>query len=152
MLGTKFASVNLVNVRDMANQRGINIKETRTDSAGDYQAVIRILVSNACLQPLHRWNHDGGSPSDYRDQGHPAGKSTLGRYMLYITNKDQPGLIGAVGSRMAESGINIANFHLGRLSPGRGRHCLSWRSTARSARKTSRSCSRLPQIDRCPVP
>ena len=38
--------------------------------------------------------------------------------MIYVTNQDQPGLIGSVGSLMAREGINIATFHLGRAAAG----------------------------------
>ncbi|MDA8553263.1 ACT domain-containing protein, partial [Alphaproteobacteria bacterium] len=75
-------------------------------------------------------------------------ESTLGRYMLYITNKDQPGLIGAVGSRMAESGINIANFHLGRLAQGGDAIAFLEIDSAVSDEDLNILQS-LPQIDRC---
>ena len=34
--------------------------------------------------------------------------------MLYITNDDTPGVIGAIGTTAGNKGINIANLHLGR--------------------------------------
>jgi D-3-phosphoglycerate dehydrogenase len=34
--------------------------------------------------------------------------------MIYIVNDDQPGFIGALGTRLGEGGINIATFNLGR--------------------------------------
>ena len=41
-------------------------------------------------------------------------ESEFGEHMLYVTNQDQPGVIGAIGSFAADKGINIANMHLGR--------------------------------------
>ena len=38
--------------------------------------------------------------------------------MLYITNTDTPGVIGALGNALAANQINIAQFHLGRQSEG----------------------------------
>ena len=38
--------------------------------------------------------------------------------MLYSMNHDKPGIIGALGTTMAQEGINIANFILGRTKPG----------------------------------
>jgi D-3-phosphoglycerate dehydrogenase len=38
--------------------------------------------------------------------------------MLYITNADKPGVVGAIGTTTAASGINIAKMHLGRDSHG----------------------------------
>jgi D-3-phosphoglycerate dehydrogenase len=38
--------------------------------------------------------------------------------MLYITNEDKPGFIGALGTVLGEAGINIATFNLGRGNKG----------------------------------
>ena len=38
--------------------------------------------------------------------------------MLYITNRDRPGVIGDLGRALGDAGINIATFHLGRSVPG----------------------------------
>ena len=35
-------------------------------------------------------------------------------FMLYTTNADVPGYIGALGSRLGDLGVNIATFALGR--------------------------------------
>ena len=34
--------------------------------------------------------------------------------MIYIVNDDQPGFIGALGTKLGENRINIATFNLGR--------------------------------------
>ena len=34
--------------------------------------------------------------------------------MIYIVNNDEPGFIGALGTKLGQSGINIATFNLGR--------------------------------------
>jgi len=38
--------------------------------------------------------------------------------MLYTTNTDTPGIIGILGNAMADNGVNIANFTLGRSEAG----------------------------------
>jgi len=38
--------------------------------------------------------------------------------MLYLTNEDRPGFIGALGNLLGDAGINIATFHLGRNERG----------------------------------
>jgi D-3-phosphoglycerate dehydrogenase len=45
-------------------------------------------------------------------------EAELGRHMLYVTNKDVPGFIGALGTVLGEAKVNIATFHLGRAEPG----------------------------------
>ena len=44
-------------------------------------------------------------------------EASLGPNMLYVTNRDQPGFIGSLGSALGEAGINIATFNLGRTGP-----------------------------------
>jgi len=38
--------------------------------------------------------------------------------MLYVNNLDKPGFIGALGALLADAGVNIATFNLGRVSAG----------------------------------
>ena len=41
-------------------------------------------------------------------------EAELAGQMIYIVNDDQPGFIGALGTRLGENRINIATFNLGR--------------------------------------
>ena len=41
-----------------------------------------------------------------------------GGYMLMIGSYDKPGVIGRLGSLLAEKGVNIASWHTGRAEPG----------------------------------
>jgi len=38
--------------------------------------------------------------------------------MLAIKNDDTPGVVGRIGTKLGESGVNIAQMNLGRKSPG----------------------------------
>jgi D-3-phosphoglycerate dehydrogenase len=38
--------------------------------------------------------------------------------MLYVTNEDKPGFIGALGQTLGAANVNIATFNLGRSAPG----------------------------------
>ncbi len=42
----------------------------------------------------------------------------MAKHMLYVSNEDKPGLIGALGTLLGDSGVNVANFHLGRAEAG----------------------------------
>ena len=71
--------------------------------------------------------------------------------MIYIVNNDEPGFIGALGTKLGENRINIATFNLGRheaggeavalvsvddpITAGRGRRapCCPGRARGRSA-------------------
>ena len=50
-------------------------------------------------------------------------EAELGAHMLYITNEDRPGLIGALGKTLGDADVNIATFHLGRA--GRGAEAIA---------------------------
>ena len=41
-------------------------------------------------------------------------EAELSENMLYITNDDKPGFIGALGTTLGEAGVNIGTFNLGR--------------------------------------
>ena len=45
-------------------------------------------------------------------------EAELGPHMLYIPNQDIPGIIGSLGTILADAGVNIATFHLGRAAMG----------------------------------
>ena len=45
-------------------------------------------------------------------------EAQLSPHMLYLTNEDRPGFIGALGNLLGDAGINIATFHLGRNERG----------------------------------
>jgi D-3-phosphoglycerate dehydrogenase len=44
--------------------------------------------------------------------------AVFGPAMLYVNNLDKPGFIGALGDLLANAGINIATFNLGRVGAG----------------------------------
>ena len=45
-------------------------------------------------------------------------EAEFGPHMLYITNEDKPGFIGALGMLLGNAGVNIATFNLGRKAQG----------------------------------
>ncbi len=51
-------------------------------------------------------------------------EADFGPHMLYVTNMDKPGFIGALGMLLGNANVNIASFHLGRLAEGSDAICL----------------------------
>ena len=45
-------------------------------------------------------------------------EAELGPHMLYTENSDKPGYIGALGTVLGQTGVNIATFTLGREERG----------------------------------
>jgi D-3-phosphoglycerate dehydrogenase len=51
-------------------------------------------------------------------------EAEFGPHMLYVTNQDRPGFIGAIGTLLGNAGVNIATFNLGRKAQGEDAICL----------------------------
>jgi D-3-phosphoglycerate dehydrogenase len=108
----------MVNAPFIARERNIDVRDTRSEMTGDYQTLIRLTVTTdrqtrAVAGTLFAGQH----PRLVQVKGIKL-EGELGRYMLYVTNQDRPGHIGALGSLLGRAGINIASFHLGRAEAG----------------------------------
>ena len=68
------------------------------------------------------------------------------RYMLYTTNTDTPGYIGALGTKLGALGINIATFALGRAEKSGEAIALPRRRRGGGRRRRSPRSRALPQI------
>lgn len=106
--------VNMVNAPAVAKERKIDVREVSNADAGDYQTLIRLKVATDNGERSIEGSLFGGkNPRVVSINGVPL-EAALGENMLYINNEDKPGMIGAIGGIMADAGINIANFNLGR--------------------------------------
>ena len=118
LLAPQMEGVNMVNAPVVARQRNIAVSETKHQRQGDYQALISLTVtterrSRSVAGTLFGENR----PRVVRIKGIDI-EAELGPHMLYITNKDVPGIIGHLGTALAEADVNIATFHLGRANLG----------------------------------
>ncbi|MBT3661683.1 MAG: phosphoglycerate dehydrogenase [Rhodospirillaceae bacterium] len=109
--------VNMVNAPTIAKQRDITIREVRSDEAGAYQTLISLLVVTENQSRSIRGTLFNDEPRVVEIKDIPI-DAKLGPNMLYITNRDKPGLIGNLGSVLGDAGVNIATFHLGRADEG----------------------------------
>ena len=111
--------VSYVNAPVLAAERGWQITQAKGIKISEYSNVItcqatledgeEISIAGALL--------DRQKPyilqiNDYRVHFEPRG------HLLIMGSYDRPGVIGQVGSLMAENGINIASWHTGRAEPG----------------------------------
>jgi D-3-phosphoglycerate dehydrogenase len=111
-------SVNLVNAPVIARERDIEVTEVKHERDSDYQTLLRLTVTTDRQRRSVAGTLFGGDkPRLVQIKGIPI-EAELGAHMLYITNEDKPGLIGALGNALGEAGVNIATFHLGRAAPG----------------------------------
>ena len=110
--------VNLVNSPLIAERRGIRVTESKVARDEEFLNYLRV-----------RTDEDGG--------GHVIGGTVIGRRdvrireldqfhldlkpegtMLFVRHTDRPGIIGRVGTRLGEAGINIAGMHVAREGIG----------------------------------
>ena len=118
VLGTKLDSINMVNALEVAKEREIAVASTKAETRSDYQTLISIEVETKSQCRSVKGTLVGGKLARMVEVKGIAVETDLKGDMIYVTNEDQPGLIGSVGSLMAREGINIATFHLGRSSAG----------------------------------
>ena len=114
LLAPLLETVNIINAPLVAKERNIAISEVTHDRAGDYQTLIRLIVATEA-QPLNVAGtlFAGDRPRIVEVRGISM-DAELGPHMLIVTNRDRPGLIGAVGQTLGEAGVNIATYNLGR--------------------------------------
>jgi D-3-phosphoglycerate dehydrogenase len=124
LLGSMIEGANMVNAPVLAHERGIDFSETVHDRPSEYQTLVRLTVTTGeQARSLAGTLFAGAKPRIVEIKGIKV-EADFARHMLYVTNQDKPGFIGRFGATLAEAGINIATFHLGRAQQGGDAICL----------------------------
>jgi D-3-phosphoglycerate dehydrogenase len=111
-------SVNMVNAPVLARQRDIGVSEIKHDRDSAYQTLVRLTVkTERQSRSLAGTLFGDDKPRVVEIKGIQM-EAQLSPHMLYLTNEDKPGFIGALGNLLGDAGINIATFHLGRNERG----------------------------------
>ncbi len=106
--------VNMVSAPLVARERGIKIAETRKDAQGAFGSYIRLtVVTEKQTRSVAGTIYSDGRPRFIQIKGIGL-EAEPQPYMLYTTNADLPGYIGALGTTLGALGVNIATFALGR--------------------------------------
>src|SRR5262245_17726646 len=118
LLRPMLGDVNMVSAPAVARERGIRVDEIRQTHRGVYDSYIRLTVRTETLErSIAGTVFSDGKPRVIQIKGINM-EAELGPHMLYVTNADKPGFIGAFGTILGDCGVNIATFHLGRDQPG----------------------------------
>jgi D-3-phosphoglycerate dehydrogenase len=107
-------TVNMVNAPYLARERGLAVREIRNDGEGDYHTLVAVTVGTDHGPKRVEGTLFGNRAPRLVQIFGIAVEAELTGQMIYIVNNDQPGFIGALGTRLGENGINIATFNLGR--------------------------------------
>jgi len=118
LLSPLMDTVNMVNAPVIAKERNIDVRDTRVDCPADYNTLMRVTVTTERqTRSVVGTLFTDDRPRIVQVKGIEL-EAELGPHMLYITNEDKPGFIGALGTALGQAGVNVATFHLGRRAPG----------------------------------
>ncbi len=124
ILRPQLQNVNMVSAPSVARERGVMIEETRREKMGSFESLIRLtIITDTMERSVAGTVLSDGKPRLVEIKGIRM-DAGIGDHMLYITNEDKPGFIGALGSLLGSKGVNIASFNLGRTAPGADAICL----------------------------
>ncbi|MEL6979649.1 MAG: phosphoglycerate dehydrogenase [Pseudomonadota bacterium] len=111
-------SVNMVSAPVLAKERGIEVAETRKDRASAYEGYVRlVVVTDSQTRSAAGTVFSDGRPRIIQIKGINL-ETEPQEHMLYTTNEDLPGFVGALGTALGAEGVNIATFSMGRSGPG----------------------------------
>ncbi|MFB6292874.1 MAG: phosphoglycerate dehydrogenase [Halonotius sp.] len=110
--------VNTVNAPQLADERGIDVTESKTRQTEDFQSLLSVTVADGDDEVTVSGTLFAGddprivSIDGYRVDAIPSG------HMVVARNKDAPGVIGFIGSVLGENDINIAGMFNAREAIG----------------------------------
>jgi D-3-phosphoglycerate dehydrogenase / 2-oxoglutarate reductase len=123
--------VNVVNAPQVAAARGLTVEEqTRAREHGFPNTLeVSVLPENVASGSAKEFTAEGtvlrdGAPRVVQVDGIPL-EAQLEGTILFLRNRDEPGVIGQVGSTLGKLGVNIATFALGRREASRGSEAVS---------------------------
>jgi len=110
--------VNAVNANQVAEDRGVDVTESKRQQTEDFQSLVRVTVSNNGESiAVEGTLFAGGDARIVRIDEHRVDAIPHG-HMLVARNKDEPGVIGFIGTALGEAGINIAGMFNARETIG----------------------------------
>jgi D-3-phosphoglycerate dehydrogenase len=106
--------VNYVNAEHIAEGRGIEMVRSTHSAPGDYPHLVSVTLAGGgrtveidgtlVRERDPRVVRLGGYPLEFRPEGR----------LLFLENRDVPGVVGKIGTLLAGAQINIADIHLAR--------------------------------------
>jgi D-3-phosphoglycerate dehydrogenase / 2-oxoglutarate reductase len=113
--GVVHEPVTFVNAPLLAEERGLRVSSVTSSSAQDYVSLVRlrsgdVAVAGTLVGPRNRqrlvevWGFDVDME--------PA------EHMVFFRYVDRPGIVGIIGQRLGEAGVNIATMQVGRREAG----------------------------------
>jgi D-3-phosphoglycerate dehydrogenase len=106
---------NVVNAAAIAQERGIQVHESRKDQAsGGSGDVVSLLLKTSSDQHLVKGAVMHGSSLRLIGVDDIGIEVPLEGKLIYMRNRDVPGVVGKIGTILGKHNVNIGNFALGR--------------------------------------
>lgn len=117
ILSNNLESINLINAETVAKSKNIKIITSFQTETSNHPSEIFIKINT----DEEEFNYAGSifaKTSRIISIMNMRIEAEFSKNMLFLSNSDKPGFIGALGSLLGDKEINIANFHLGRTGSG----------------------------------
>jgi D-3-phosphoglycerate dehydrogenase len=110
--------VNAVNAPRIAEDRGVDVTESKSSRSEDFQSLVTVTVSDDEDElSISGTLFAGDDPRIVRVDGYRVDAVPHGR-ILIARNRDEPGVIGFIGTVLGENDVNIAGMFNGRETIG----------------------------------
>jgi D-3-phosphoglycerate dehydrogenase / 2-oxoglutarate reductase len=109
--------VNLVNARLVAQQRGLEVVETRSSTPTHYTSLVRVTVRTGSGETSVAGALSNGRAHVVQIDEYELHLPPTPGYLLITRHSDRPGMIGMVGTLLGEADINISSMQVGRKAP-----------------------------------
>ena len=116
-VGSTSGSANYLNATSLAEGRGLRVTESRPGVASEFTDLIEVSIGNENETTSVAGTFFGNQPRLVKIRERHVEASPKG-HLLLLENSDEPGIVGAVGQVLSESGINIASMSLSRNQVG----------------------------------
>ncbi len=139
-------AVNYVNAPMIAKERGIKVIESRSSQADDFTNLLKIRVKTTETENLLVGTVFGRKEprlvrfNTFRLEALPAGP------MLFVLNKDVPGVIGALGTTLGNMGINISRMTVGNEEE-KGHNIILLNTNSLAGKEQLQKIMELPDIE-----
>lgn len=139
-------AVNFVNAPMIAKERGIRIVESKTAQADDFTNLLLIRVRTTGGENVLAGTVFGKKEprlvrlNNFRLEALPEGP------MLFVINKDEPGVIGLLGTTLGSAGVNISQMTVGRQRES-GRNVILLSTDSLVSKELLQEVRKLSTID-----
>jgi D-3-phosphoglycerate dehydrogenase len=118
VLSQHLDGINQVNAPHVAKQRGIRVTEQKASQSHGFTQIVTIeLTTNEGSVQVSGTLLNGFGARITKVNGYSVDVVPEG-YLLHITHRDQPGVVGKVGTILGNHGVNIATMQVGRETIG----------------------------------